>query len=116
MILSSAENYHQIPPVCRPTTTQISVPHSAAIEFCPLPQIRDALCQNYRHFVAPLADNLSCNWPHDVESCIEHISSSGNLVLSKEFWSHVSDQDNWSVSSGIFDTFPECRGFIKTTS
>ncbi|EXJ93498.1 hypothetical protein A1O1_01890 [Capronia coronata CBS 617.96] len=114
MILCSSSNYAQIPELFRPTATQINVPHSAALEFCPFPQLRDALCRRYRDFLPALASNISCNWPYGTDSCVQQLDHTGHIVLTDHFCQHVLISENWTVRSGILDTFPECRGLLKT--
>ncbi|KAI1619487.1 hypothetical protein EDD37DRAFT_643221 [Exophiala viscosa] len=115
MILSSRENYQKIPEIYRPTMTQIKIPHSAEIEFCPFPQLRDALCRRNRDFLPALASNVRCNWPHKIESCIDQDETTRHVVLTEDFSRHIFNPDNWTVKHGMFDTFPECRGLLKTT-
>ncbi|KAK5037690.1 hypothetical protein LTS07_001157 [Exophiala sideris] len=115
MILSSRENYQKIPEIYRPTMTQIKIPHSAEIEFCPFPELRDALCRRNREFLPALASNVRCNWPHKVESCIDQHDTTRHVVLTEDFSRHIFNPDNWTIKPGMFDTFPECRGLLKTT-
>ncbi|KAL2424300.1 hypothetical protein ABEF95_008381 [Exophiala dermatitidis] len=116
MILCSSANYDDIPELYRPTPMQMSIPHSAAVEFCPFPHIRDALCRQYRDFLPVLAGNISCNWPYKFDMCVERLDGTGHVVLTDAFVRHVLVPENWTVKSAIFDTFPECRGLIKTSA
>jgi len=95
--------------------TQIKIPHSAEIEFCPFPQLRDALCRRSRDFLPALASNVRCNWPHRVENCIDQEETTRHVVLTEDFSRHIFNPDNWTVKPGMFETFPECRGLLKTT-
>ncbi|KAG9770177.1 putative AP-1 adaptor complex subunit MU, partial [Aureobasidium melanogenum] len=116
MILCSSANYDDIPELYRPTPMQISIPHSAAVEFCPFPHMRDALCRQYRDFLPVLAGNISCNWPYKFDMCVERLDGTGHVVLTDAFVRHVLVPENWTVKSAIFHTFPECRGLIKTSA
>jgi len=114
MILASSENYAKIPDMYKPTSSQTHVPHSAAVEFCPLAPLRDALCHSFRDFPAMLAGSISCNWPYnDPHSCVEKDPNNGRLVLTDAFCIHVMTLDNWSVRPAMLDDFPECRGLLK---
>lgn len=113
MILSSRENYQKIPEIYRPTMAQIRIPHSAEIEFCPFPQLRDALCRRNRDFLPAVASNTRCNWPYAVETCINQGEKRGHVVLSEDFSRHAFNLDNWTINPGVYDTFPECQGLLK---
>ena len=84
MILSSSDNYSKIPEMYRPTLAQVNTPHSATVEFCPLPPLRDALCRQYRDFLPILSNNISCNWPYTLETCIERNDGTGHIMLCVE--------------------------------
>ncbi|EXJ91800.1 hypothetical protein A1O3_00350 [Capronia epimyces CBS 606.96] len=115
IILCSTANYARIPELYRPTAAQTTIPHSAAVEFCPFRQLRDALCRQHREFLPALASNISCNWPYRVDTCVQPHDDSPHLVLTDSFCRHIQDPENWTVRDDIFDTFPECKGLIKTT-
>lgn len=112
MILCSASNYDKIPELYRPTAAQINIPHSAAVEFCVFPRMRDALCRRYRDFLPALAANITCNWPYDAEACVERSQETRHIVLTDDFCRHILVPEHWTLSSGILDTFPEYRGLI----
>jgi len=114
MILSSSDNYSKIPEMYRPTLAQVNTPHSATVEFCPLPPLRDALCRQYRDFLPILSNNISCNWPYTLETCIERNDGTGHIMLTHDFAQHCLVSVNWTVRPDVFEAFPECRGLIKT--
>lgn len=114
MILPSSDNYNKVPEIYRPTLMQTGVPHCAIIEFCPFPVLRDSLCRRYRDFLAALANTISCNWPYALETCIEHDHKTGHVMLTDDFARHCLNASHWTVQPVMFDTFPECRGLIRT--
>jgi len=114
MILPSSDSYNKVPEIYRPTPMQISVPHCAIIEFCPFPLLREALCRRNRDFLATLAKNISCNWPYPTETCIERDPETGHIMLTDDFARHCLNAGHWTVQPAIFETFPECRGLIRT--
>lgn len=116
MILSSSDSYDKIPEMYRPTNMQINIPHCAIVEFCPFPQMRETLCRRYRDFLGALANNISCNWPYSTDSCVERDEATGHIMLTDRFARHCLIVGNWTVRPAVFETFPECRGMIKTST
>lgn len=116
MILPSSESYHKVPEMYRPTLMQTSIPHCAITEFCPFPLLRDALCRRSRDFLPVLASSISCNWPYATETCIERDPQTTHVMLTDDFARHCLNAGHWTVQPAVFETFPECRGLIRTGS
>lgn len=115
MIVPTPENYDKIPQLYKPTMGQTTTSHSAVVEFCPIPMLREALCRHHRDFLPILAKGISCNWLYTEETCLETNSNNGNVLLTDAFCLHILNPENWTVRSDTFDMFPECLGQIHTT-
>ncbi|KAJ9625440.1 hypothetical protein H2204_010302 [Knufia peltigerae] len=116
MISPSEENYLKIPQLYRPTSAQINIPHSADIELCPIPHLREALCHRNWYFFPALVSTTTCNWPNpSMDSCTEWVyEDDAHSVLTADFIMHAMHLQNWTVGPGIIDMSPEIQGTFGT--
>ena len=70
------------------------------------PPVRDAAINRLRDWLTPLIEaRWSVNWPHGLNTAIEHDPSTGATILTRRFVEHVTTYDNWSVGSVFLETF-----------
>lgn len=114
LLIPTMKRYADVPDILKPLPIQRMTPHHVAIDFIPLPPIRDALVRNFRDWVTALpAAQISVNWTGTMDEAVVRDEEFGYLRLSEAFEKHVTDYDNWSVGESILKTFPELRRGIK---
>ncbi|EXJ72232.1 uncharacterized protein A1O5_04736 [Cladophialophora psammophila CBS 110553] len=114
MLVPTAQSYAAIPAILRPRPIQYLVPHHIALDFLPLPPLREALIKNLRDWMTALpAAPLSVNWVRGIDTAVVWDDQRRRRRLSQEFVQHVTNYQNWSVGESILDTFPEVEGLIR---
>ncbi|KIW01896.1 uncharacterized protein PV09_06739 [Verruconis gallopava] len=103
-----AESYAEIPLWARPTMTQTSKPHPVCIDYIPWPPLRDHVLkhsgQDPRHTVNLYVSHVRFRWPKE-RSFLSR--NGGEVKLSDEFISAISEYENWRVSREWAKMFPE---------
>ncbi|KIW97173.1 uncharacterized protein Z519_02565 [Cladophialophora bantiana CBS 173.52] len=114
MLVPTAQSYAAIPAILKPRPIQYLVPHHIALDFLPLPPLREALIKNLRDWMTALpAAPLSVNWVRGMDTAVVWDDQRRRRLLSREFVQHITNYQNWSVGESILDTFPEVEGLIR---
>ena len=114
MLVPTAKRYADIPDILKPRPMQRVIAHHAAIDFLPLPELREGLIRNFQDFMTALpAAKLSVNWRREMDEAVIRDESYNCLRLTEAFEKHAIDPGNWSVGASILKTFPELKGTIK---
>ncbi|KIX98231.1 uncharacterized protein Z520_06311 [Fonsecaea multimorphosa CBS 102226] len=114
MLVPTAHSYAAIPAILKPRPIQYLVPHHIALDFLPLPPLREALIKNLRDWMTALpAAPLSVNWVRGMDEAVEWDEPGRRRLLSKDFVEHVTNYHNWSIGENILDTIPEVQGLIR---
>ena len=114
LILPMEETFAGIPGILRPRTAQLRFPHSVAIDFLPIPRVRDSLVRKPQDWHLPLSrSKYSCNWDGKLGPAIVTNSVTGRRTLSAQFEKHICIYQNWSVGESILDTWPELAGDMR---
>jgi hypothetical protein len=113
LILPNEETFAGIPGILRPTTAQMRFPHSVAIDFLPIPTVRQILVRSPRDWHTPLSrSKYSCNWDGNSGPATVTDPITGRRTLSAKFEKHICIYQNWSASKTILETWPELCGEI----
>ncbi|KIW10109.1 hypothetical protein PV08_11069 [Exophiala spinifera] len=111
LILPNAEMFTGIPGILKPTVAQMRFPHSVAIDFLPIPAVRNSLVRQLRDWQTLLSRaKYSCNWSESLGPAVITDPISGRRCLSAQFEKHICVYQNWSASSNILETWPELSG------
>ncbi|KIW75946.1 hypothetical protein Z517_10691 [Fonsecaea pedrosoi CBS 271.37] len=114
MLVPTADSYAAIPAILKPRPIQYLVPHHIALDFLPLPPLREALIKNLRDWMTALpAAPLSVNWDRGMDEAVRWDEHHRRRVLSQDFVDHVTNYQNWSIGESILGTFPEVKGLIR---
>ena len=119
LLFPDEKNYAKVPEMIRPISSQLLVPHQAAIDLCPFPVLRESLIHRLRDWVTALADaRCSVNWPGTMEDAVEAttMGAPGHYRISRQFREHAVRAENWTVDEKIYEAFPETRGRIPIIS
>jgi hypothetical protein len=114
MLDSTAMSYAAIPDLLKPRPIQYLVTHPIALDFLPLPPLRQALIRDLRDWMTalPLA-KLKVNWTRGMDEAVVWDEQHQRRQLSPDFVKHVTNYQNWSVEEGILAAFPEVKGMIR---
>ncbi|KAI1617040.1 hypothetical protein EDD36DRAFT_461902 [Exophiala viscosa] len=113
-LCSTQEYYVAIPDMLKPRAVQYSVPHDIALDFMPLPPLRENLIKKAGDWVTVITSaGLSVNWDRGMDEAVVRNSSSQRRQLSKDFIRHVVNYQNWSVGESILTIFPEMLHSIR---
>jgi hypothetical protein len=113
LILPNEKTFAGIPSILKPTATQMRFPHSVAIDFLPIPTLRDILVQKPQDWHIPLSKcKYSCNWDDSIGPAIITGPVTGRRHLSEQFEKHICDYQNWTVGKSILETWPDLSGEI----
>ncbi|OAP61114.1 hypothetical protein AYL99_03315 [Fonsecaea erecta] len=114
MLDPTALSYAAIPDILKPRPIQYMVPHHIALDFLPLPPLREALIKNLRDWMTALpAAALSVNWARGMDEAVIWGESNRRRLLSRDFMEHVTNYQNWSIGESILGAFPEVEGMIR---
>ncbi|OQV05896.1 hypothetical protein CLAIMM_10552, partial [Cladophialophora immunda] len=114
MLAPTQHSYAAIPAILRPRPIQYLVPHHIALDFLPLPPLREALIKNLRDWMTALpAARLSVNWARSMDEAVVWDEQRRRRSLSKDFVEHVTNYQNWSIGESILSTFPEIKGLVR---
>ena len=115
MLVPSAISYAAIPGILKPRPIQSLVPHHLALDFLPLPPLREALIKNLRDWLTALPlGRLKVNWTRSMDEAVVWDKQHQRRRLSRAFIDHVTNFQNWSIDESVLTTFPEVRGMIRT--
>lgn len=95
-------NFNSLPEWCRPTPSQLAVPHPIWIDLIIWPKLRERLCRETRyHGQGPTIADISCesisvNWPYGPRDVFMH-SNNSEIILNPVFEAHIKDLSNWSL-------------------
>ena len=71
MLVPSWRSYVAIPDVLKPRPIQYLVPHHIALDFLPLPPLREALIKNLRDWMSALPSaSLNVSWPRSIDEAV----------------------------------------------
>ena len=114
LLIPTAKRYADVPDILKPLPVQRMVVHHVAIDFIPLPSLREALLKNMRDWMTTLpAAKMSVNWTNGLDEAVVPDDDLGCLRLSEAFEKHVTDLRNWSIGESILASFPELRGIVR---
>lgn len=114
LLIPTAKRYADVPDILKPLPVQRMVAHHVAIDFIPLPSLREALLKNMRDWMTTLpAAKMSVNWTNGLDEAVVPDDDLGCLRLSEAFEKHVTDLRNWSIGESILASFPELRGIVR---
>lgn len=114
LLIPTAKRYADVPDILKPLPVQRMVAHHVAIDFIPLPSLREALLKNMRDWMTTLpAAKISVNWTNGLDEAVVPDDDLGCLRLSEAFEKHVTDLRNWSIGESILASFPELRGIVR---
>lgn len=107
-LLPTAEQYVLVPDFLRPSITQCLVPHHAAIDFIPFPDLRNGLIRHFRDWMTAFpAAGISVGWSAGMENALLRDEETGQMRISPFFEQHVTNLQNWSIGRSILNDFPE---------
>ncbi|KAI1619725.1 hypothetical protein EDD37DRAFT_654613 [Exophiala viscosa] len=114
LILPNEDTFAGIPGILRPTTAQMRFPHSVAIDFLPIPTVRNVLVRRPQDWHTPLIrSKYSCNWNDALGPAIVTDPVTGRRHLSEQFEKHICVYQNWSAGKSILETWPELSGEMR---
>jgi hypothetical protein len=114
MLDSTAMSYAAIPDLLKPRPIQYLVTHHIALDFLPLPPLRQALIRNLRDWMTALPSaKLKVNWTRGMDEAVVWDEQHQRRRLSQDFVKHVTNYQNWSIEEGILAAFPEVKGMIR---
>ncbi|TKA61485.1 hypothetical protein B0A49_07684 [Cryomyces minteri] len=110
-VLSTLENYQNLPDCMKPTALQTFVPHPAWINFVPWPDIRDVLITTPEalaagEHLALFQRTTSVNWPWSAAEAIYINPATNQVGLASAFERYVGDINNWSLAPAVIARFP----------
>ncbi|KAK7889947.1 hypothetical protein LTR67_008411 [Exophiala xenobiotica] len=113
LILPNEKTFASIPDILKPTSAQMRFPHSVAIDFLPIPTLRDILVRKPQDWHAPLSKcKYNCNWDDNMGPAIITDPVTGRRQLSEQFEKHICDYQNWTSGKSILETWPDLAGEI----
>ncbi|RDW92272.1 hypothetical protein BP5796_01666 [Coleophoma crateriformis] len=118
-IYPSKSTYDQLLDWQIPRTTQIITPHPAWADYIAWPKLRDEVICNLatygsEDFQHVYTSSLNVNWHwRDTDAFV--IENDGQVVLSMEFESHISNLANWSLDAPFARKYPELGRLCKFT-
>ncbi|KIW70914.1 hypothetical protein PV04_03144 [Phialophora macrospora] len=114
MLDSTAMSYAAIPDILKPRPIQYLVTHHIALDFLPLPPLRQALIKNLRDWMTALPSaKLKVNWTRGMDEAVVWDGQHQRRRLSQDFVKHVTNYQNWSIEESILTAFPEVKGLIR---
>ncbi|KAK5232138.1 hypothetical protein LTR47_006667 [Exophiala xenobiotica] len=114
LILPNEKTFAGIPGILKPTSAQMRFPHSVAIDFLPIPTLRDILVRKPQDWNIPLSEcKYSCNWDDTMGPAVITNPVTGRRQLSEQFEKHICDYQNWTVGNSILKTWPDLSGEIQ---
>lgn len=108
--------YERLPEWCRPIPEQLDTPHVQYADYLPWPHMKRQLVLNEKEvifgdFFVPYCATLSLNWPFSEDRVLlsaqsSHRDDRRNIVISREFESHLRTLNNWSLGNVFRNRFP----------
>ena len=118
LLIPTEKTYASVSEMMRPICVQRLVPHPAAIDLCPFPQIRESLIHQLRDWVFALETaGVSVNWTGVITEAVDRDDRTGQVWIGKRFREHVMYLKNWSLDYRIYEFFPDLKdkGMIVTS-
>ncbi|EGX96176.1 hypothetical protein CCM_00831 [Cordyceps militaris CM01] len=113
-LLRATETIADVPPIMRPTRSQITIPHPKSLDFIPFPALRNYLCLNQhkdaRHSVDLYLRSMRLVLPPGKSLMTK--AERGGIELNPEFEIFASDLRNWTMGSPWSEYFPQLRQFL----
>ncbi|KAI8630900.1 hypothetical protein F5Y19DRAFT_38807 [Xylariaceae sp. FL1651] len=113
------ENYNLMPPLARPVSAQLDIPHPAWIDHLPFPGMRERLVHQYNSgepsiyfddFFIPFTTTLSLNWPYEETDALIQSPDGSELLINPVFERHIRKGENWTLGDAFDKTFPGLSG------
>ncbi|KAH8677434.1 hypothetical protein BX600DRAFT_430782 [Xylariales sp. PMI_506] len=123
-ISPTRETFERLPEWLRPTPMQTTRSHSAWLDSCPFPRMRDKmiLMNNlmvgpeghgtvpFENFFIPFTTTLSVNWPYEATDVLLESPDGNELLINPVFERHMRRLENWTLGDAFHAAFPSLEG------
>ena len=127
LVMPCQKTYVVISPLMRPLPSQLIIPHTADLDLCHLPPVREhQLVHGGRWVDNATPDSQSLNWPYGDEACVEDVfvPIAGEMYpgqapmftkverMSSRFIQYIGNMSSWSVRRDRLEEVPGLRGQV----
>ncbi|TVY73466.1 hypothetical protein LSUE1_G005125 [Lachnellula suecica] len=118
LIMQSYETYSNLPSWLLPRLAQRTRPHPVWITGLGFPRLREVIVENQERYDTEdfqflFVESLNVNWPHGIEAALTW--TDGDVFISKQFWDHTRNFENWSMNEPFQSRYPELSNSCKFT-